>query len=359
MSFQGCIVTPDTMIVNLNNKVYSVTPDHPNAKLLREAYREDDAEAFLAAFDIAKSVETYVEGGENKDSGITIVGETVYYNGTPINNAVVKTIQQMLADGFSIKPMCNFLDNYMKCESYNTVKYLWDFIKKLNLTITPDGCFLAYKSVSSDYTDKYTGTVDNTPGQKPRRFKRSEVDDNPNNHCSKGYHVGALSYAGPGGWYNNEGDKVIICKVNPVDVICVPDDHSFAKLRCCYYEPVGEFQGELKSSVYSGEVGDDYSAAPAVVDAEEPEVIEADDLLEGEVYTALYMDRDGKSKTRHFLVDDTNYYSDGSKSYTVELLEPEEYAGEYRTFRVSGLSKVTEYVGLELDDDEDDENKYW
>jgi hypothetical protein len=197
--------------------------------------------------------------------------------------------------------------------------------------------------VNPDYTDKYSGTVDNTPGQKPERMERSQVDDNPNNHCSNGYHVGALGYAGPGGWYNSPRDKVMICKVDPADVVSVPNDHGCQKMRCCYYEPVGEFQGELQGVVYSGEVGGDYSTSAPTPRGFESEVVTDEyNLLEDNYYIGLYTKQDGSTARRFFLVEEVNHAND---TYTVLLVDPEENAGAFRTFLMSRLNEVCTWDG--------------
>jgi len=174
------------------------------------------------------------------------------------------------------------------------------------------------------------------------RMNRSEVDDNANNRCSHGYHVGALGYAGPGGWYNSRGDRVLICKVNPADVVSVPNDHSFQKLRCCYYEPVGEFQDRLQDVVYSGEVGGDYSSSNIGKKFESECVYDAHSLLEDNYYIGLYTKRNGITTRRFFLVEEVNYTHD---TYTVCLVEPEDNAGDFRTFSADSLNEVSTWDG--------------
>lgn len=341
--FQGAIFTPKCLTVTIGNRVFNAASDHPNFGRLKAAFKAGDSQAFVDAFDIKTAVEKYIEGGEEKTSGVTIVGNEVLYNGQPLHNSVVDAIQRMLQEGFEITPMVKFLENMMENPSYNSIKEMWKFIEEMSLQITEDGCFLAYKTVHSDYTDKYTGTIDNTPGQKPKRMKRSEVDDNANNHCSSGYHVGALGYAGPGGWYNSRGDKVIICKVNPADVVSVPNDHSCQKLRCCYYEPVGEFQGELQGVVYSGKVGDDYTTnAPKPKRFESEVVLDEYNLLEDNYYIGRYAKEDGSVARRFFLVEAVHHNID---SYTVMLVKPEECEGEYRTFKMARLNEVCTWDG--------------
>lgn len=59
-------------------------------------------------------------------------------------------------------------------------------------------------------------------------------------------HVGSKSYASS---FSN-GGKVVICKINPADVVCVPYDSSQQKMRVCKYVVVGEDGGELSSTVF-------------------------------------------------------------------------------------------------------------
>jgi len=71
---------------------------------------------------------------------------------------------------------------------------LFLFLEAANLPITEDGCFLAYKAVTSDFKDKHSRKFDNSPGvtlEMPRR----DVDDNREQTCSYGFHAAAYEYA--------------------------------------------------------------------------------------------------------------------------------------------------------------------
>lgn len=332
MKFDSSIVTNDALIVTIDNKVYNVSSDHVNFQKLKNAFKENDVESFINHYDVQESLSSFLDGDEEVSSGIEIVGEIVYYNSQPIHNSVTDAIVRMMREGFSIKPMVSFLENLMQNPSSRSVNELYDFLEVCKLTITEDGCFLAYKTVRDDYKDKYSGRIDNTPGNKAvPRMDRNQVDDDCTRHCSHGYHVGALEYAGPGGWYNSPNDKVIICKINPKDVVSVPRDHDFQKLRCCYYEPVGEYNGPMVKSVYSGEVGDDYSEEPEEIYGDE--FVEPEDMLEGIAYAATY-----RFKQRYFIVDHKK-----SGYVVAELIDPEECAGEFRTFRLDLLEDVEEF----------------
>ncbi len=69
---------------------------------------------------------------------------------------------------------------------------------------------------------------------------RNEVDENSEVTCSQGLHVASYSYMD-----HYPGERIVICKVNPKDVVAVPADYNNAKMRVSGYEVVGEV--ELKN----------------------------------------------------------------------------------------------------------------
>jgi hypothetical protein len=155
------------------------------------------------------------------------------------------TILDMIKQGFPFEPMLNFLDNLSQNPSDHAVIELFDFMENKNMPITGDGCFLAYKAVREDYKDIYSGTFNNSVGS-VCEVVRSKVDSNRDNGCGAGLHVGAIDYAKSYGGIdfdndNDGGNRLMICKVNPRDVVSVPSDHKFQKLRTCRYEVVSEF----------------------------------------------------------------------------------------------------------------------
>jgi hypothetical protein len=140
----------------------------------------------------------------------------------------------MLEDGFDVAPLVEFMHNLMKNPSKRAVDELYGFLEKNSLPITPDGCFLAYKRVRGDYKDCYTGTMDNSVG-KVVEMERNMVDDNRDNTCSTGLHFCSHSYLASFG-----GERTVIVKVNPADVVSIPSDYNNAKGRACSYEVIGE-----------------------------------------------------------------------------------------------------------------------
>lgn len=240
------VLTNDSLCVYSGADFVEVGRDHLNFSAIANKLSEPDVSfeeiANLAC--IASSIRNVSDGKiEVTDCG-------VYYNGELINNAVVEAIYDYTKVGLPIGPITKFLENLLQNSSKNSIEQLWKFIEHHKLPLTEDGYLLAYKTVRSDYKDKYSGSIDNSIGQ-VIKMDRSKISDDPNKHCSTGLHVGGLAYSGPNGWYGSSGDKCVIVKVNPKDVVCVPHDHEATKVRVCEYEVVKDYCNILKTTTYN------------------------------------------------------------------------------------------------------------
>ncbi len=138
---------------------------------------------------------------------------------------------QFVESGIDTTPLERFWAN---CESNPipaAVNELFDFMERNRVCLTADGCFVAYKGVRDDYKDVYSGTYDNKPGA-VISMPRSQVDADRRNECSHGFHVGGYSYA------HTFGPVLVEVKVNPKNVVAVPQDYNWAKMRVCEYEVI-------------------------------------------------------------------------------------------------------------------------
>ena len=176
---------------------------------------------------------------------ITIKEGVLYYGDRQLHNSLVDRILRMKAEGFDIAPMVSFLDNLMDNPSARSVQDLYRFMKHNSLPITNDGYFLAYKRVKADYTDVHSGTFSNRPGS-TCEMPRNEVQDNPDVTCSAGLHFCSMSYLSKF-W----GDRVVILKINPADVVSIPTDYNNAKGRCSKYYVLGEHTDGLTEDTLS------------------------------------------------------------------------------------------------------------
>jgi len=98
-----------------------------------------------------------------------------------------------------------------------------------------DGCFLAYKKVKkvtggsgTRYFDFHTGKVEYKIGE-ATTMKREECNADPKQTCSRGLHVANWEYA----WGFGSDDCIVECRIDPADVVAVPDDYHQQKMRCC------------------------------------------------------------------------------------------------------------------------------
>jgi hypothetical protein len=236
------------LTVVLNNKSYQVLPDHINYKMILEALPTATSDELLEIVDVEKAVAAFSDGlVEIKNGQVTYEGEVVH-------GSISKRILEFMSKGLPFQPLVTFLNNLMENPSMQSQKELYDFLEHEHLPITEDGHFLAYKAVRNDFMDKYRGVFDNHVGN-VCEMTRSKVDDDRARGCSNGLHAGALNYVAGYGCLES-GDKIVIVKINPRDVVSVPSDCNYEKLRTCRYEVVGEYQGELLKPLYSASLDD-------------------------------------------------------------------------------------------------------
>ncbi len=221
----------------LNNKSYQVLPDHINYRMILDILPTATSDELLKVVDLEKAVATFSDGlVEIKNGQVTYEGETVH-------GSISKRILEFMSKGLPFEPLVKFLHNVMENPSMQSQKELYDFLEHEHLPITEDGHFLAYKAVRNDYKDKYRGAFDNSVGNTVK-MQRAKVDDDRSRGCSDGLHAGALNYVAAYGSVES-GDRIVIVKINPRDVVSVPTDCNCEKLRTCQYVVVGEYQGEL------------------------------------------------------------------------------------------------------------------
>lgn len=223
----------------LDGTTYNLQSDHINyVKIMDKIKAKDyDLESLI---NISKSVEEFGEGKLSVKDGV------VKYNGSQLHGCIVDSILGLIKDGFSVEPIVKFLDNLSKNPSYRAQTELYGFLEYGKLPITDDGCFLTYKKIRKDWKDIHSGTFDNSIGA-VCEMPRHKVDDNSNNTCSAGLHVCSYEYTKS---FGGSDSRLVLCKVNPADVVSIPVDYNDTKMRCCKYVVVAEVQD--KSDVLKG-----------------------------------------------------------------------------------------------------------
>jgi len=244
-----------TVIVNTN--VYQFDQENCHYDELVRAISEENVDVFLDYIARGEAIKKWSDGDFQFEQGVLL------YNGSEVEEVITDRIIQMMKEEFDHKPLLRFLERLYQNPSYRAVTELYKFLMHKYLPITNDGMLLAYKAVAiyygvdfvnkdgitvskGDYVDKYTRQIRNNVGDTPSML-RFKVQDNCTIPCDHGLHLGAASYAEN---YANNGDALIICRVDPMNVVSIPEDSQYQKMRCCGYEVVGVYKERMEKAVH-------------------------------------------------------------------------------------------------------------
>jgi hypothetical protein len=253
------IINQTGIVLFINNKSLKIEKTDRRYPKIIECFSLDKSLQEDAIQEVIDSVITNVEALHGKD-GFELVDGAVWYKGTKLPQALYTKVQSILEAGLPLDSFEKFWENLEQNPSATSVSELMDFLEYKELPITEDGCFLAYKGLSSDFWSIHgnpntvvvegvvdgSGRIKNDIGSRIE-VKRRDVDDNRDNHCSFGLHVGSLSYA------SSFGSKLVVVKVNPKDVVSVPTDYSCQKCRVSAYEVVSEYVNEIEAPITSSD----------------------------------------------------------------------------------------------------------
>lgn len=215
---------------------FTIDKTHVNYSKVVDKLKKKQFDGLKDLLDVKKSIVSATSGKVEIKDGV------VFYAGEAVHNYVATAILNFLRDGFDVKPLMLFLENLMQNPSKKSVDNLFRFLETNKHPITDDGCFIAYKRVGANYKDLYKGKFDNTPG-KVVSMPRNEVEDDPNQTCAAGLHVANVDYAM--NHYNSGTGRLVVCKVNPKDVVSVPTDYNNAKMRVCEYLVLEDYTKNL------------------------------------------------------------------------------------------------------------------
>ena len=228
------IITDSTITLISETGPSVIGKTHPNFYKIKKALLQKN---FLEVENMLDVKNGYKEFSNGR---IAVDGDNLIYDGAIIHNVLTQRIVEMIHNGDEATPMLNFLVNLMDNPSEGSIDQLYTFLEHENLPITEDGCFLAYKAINRDYTDKYTGKISNKVGDKVK-MPYEEVTADPTMHCSSGLHCGSIDYVRSYGNFkvdeNGEqiGDRLVTVKVNPNAVVSVPEDSDRQKVRVYRY----------------------------------------------------------------------------------------------------------------------------
>ncbi len=230
------------LTVVIDGKQHTILASNPMFASAVSAYQSKDFDALMLALDPSrKFLNLYA-----KYEKIEVKDGSVFVDGDAIQSVVADRIINFLADGVDCLPIFKFITRLQLNPSKRAVDELYTFLEHKHLPLTETGTFLAYKAVRNDYTDKHTGKFFNGVGE-VLEMPRNKVDDDKNVGCSYGFHAGTLQYAS---MFACGNDKLVLVEIDPADVVSIPTDCEFQKLRTCRYKVVAEYERPLDEHVY-------------------------------------------------------------------------------------------------------------
>jgi hypothetical protein len=164
------------------------------------------------------------------------------FEGEQMPENINEVIARYQREGRDTANLVRFMERLSKNPSFRSREQLFTWTQSKEMVIDEDGYIIGYKGVTSDMLSVHSGKAEvdglEVVGQIPNAvgtvisMPRHLVQDDPNQGCSHGLHVGNFSYA------NSFGQILLEVRVDPADVVSVPSDCSFQKLRTCRYEVV-------------------------------------------------------------------------------------------------------------------------
>lgn len=235
MAYFPYTVTEGNITILIDGAMNKIPRTHAGFAALSEHLKtnDHDGDLILQLLDKRSAMSRLTAGR------VKVVGNTVFFKGEPLHSTLANKLITMMDEGYDGEPLARFMNNIMDNPSERSRECLFDFIAQHDAPITKDGCFVAFKGVRNDYTDVHSGRFDNSPGKLVQQDRDLCVED-PNVTCAAGLHVCASHYL-DSFW---TGYRVIAVKVNPRDVVSVPYDYNYSKMRVCEYLVLGDIEDE-------------------------------------------------------------------------------------------------------------------
>lgn len=346
----SAIMLADSLKVAVGKQFYSIKKTDSRIKTILELVKkfntagsEDEKQDILKEIESAVApIKYFIDNSE----GLFMISDNgnIFHKDNeeiPVPKALGKTIMTYCENGFPIESLAAFWVKLSKNPDPVSREQFYAWLEKNEITVNDDGDAILYKAVRKyqhtgkvvhfgqpgwtidsqgvlldvngdpvtevvlrndvcdvEYVDIHSGTFNNTPGMKVT-MPRELCDSAVYRHCSTGLHCSTLSYAQS---FGNLGDVVILVKVNPANVVSVPNDN-FEKIRVCEYDVLGVYEvipdyGKEKKESLPGYVSLQMS----------PEVAET-------VYGGEVVQNDESEESEK--ADDDFYYAVGDKVHVV------------------------------------------
>lgn len=202
----------------------------------RMLVRGENESAFLLASG-TKDVSEY--RGEHFEmtlaGGLQIKTELAVQKMEPLEKRVRHLIEN--ADYAGLEAIDKFVGKMLQNPSVDIINRIPYFLTYGDVQICDDGDLYVYKAVNKHYRDDYTDSIDNSVGCMVF-MERDRINPSTYVTCTSGLHVCSLDYVNQMMGYRASDSKIMRVKLNPADIVAIPNDYGNRKIRCCRYEVV-------------------------------------------------------------------------------------------------------------------------
>lgn len=250
MSIQYSVVSQgdtETLVIFLDGELQTVPTAHANYDRIRRYLVDEDGTSPERVRQLL-DVRALASAGLTKLSDrVSFANDQITFDGDVIDNALSRHLVRLLREGgTAFRPVVSFMEHLATNPSALSRRHLWTWLHDRDFTLTPEGHIIGYKAVRNTADNQsitagtnqvevngqvHTGHVPNPIGAVVS-IARSEVNPHRDHGCSTGLHVGTWDYARS---FASSSGKVLTVSVNPRDVVAVPRDCEFQKMRVCRY----------------------------------------------------------------------------------------------------------------------------
>lgn len=232
-------ITPNGITFVHKGSPRIVNKQNANFEALKTAVLAGDEETVEKLADIRKFIAQVTNGD------VSITNDEVYFRNVKVPEYLAHRILEHVKNKDPIDSLCRFVEKLFENPDNRIIDQLFNWLEIGSMPLFSDGDILAYKMIRSDY---FSHAIDNRTGTRMFQgigevvsMNRVDCDSNPNQVCSTGLHFCSYEYLPKyGNMVYDDGNRVIIVKINPKNVVSIPVDYNFTKGRCCEFEVVGE-----------------------------------------------------------------------------------------------------------------------
>lgn len=208
------------------------------------------------------------------DGSVQFDGTIFCIDSKPLPVDLSDRVLELANAGLRPDSLVNFWRRLQHNPSWKCTQNLFKFLNLHKIPLDNDGFIVGYKAIRSDRTDIHSGRIKYDVGAtvtEPRNY----VCDDTSVGCSTGLHVGSADYALQ---FGGTDSVKILCRVDPADVVSIPDDCNFSKLRTCKLTVIRDWE--------------ERTAFPVVFEDRNNSEDESDDDYEDEDESDDYEDED-------------------------------------------------------------------